>query len=130
MPEFERVHPTMVRAASEPNDSTLAIHNIGAEIMGRNKFGPVRGPWEKLGRGERQWNDPDDLLDRFHREVVPQHDDRDQHHRVQHVHLVSGGRGRRRNSEGSRSLIRGCASCDAVTIVGGATAWRRLVIAW
>ncbi|WP_323959717.1 dihydrofolate reductase family protein [Arthrobacter sp. JZ12] len=21
-------------------------HNIGAEIMGRNKFGPVRGPWE------------------------------------------------------------------------------------
>lgn len=23
-------------------------HNIGAEIMGRNKFGPVRGPWEDL----------------------------------------------------------------------------------
>ncbi|MGN6301755.1 MAG: dihydrofolate reductase family protein [Angustibacter sp.] len=21
-------------------------HNIGAEIMGRNKFGPIRGPWE------------------------------------------------------------------------------------
>ncbi|MYS30490.1 deaminase, partial [Streptomyces sp. SID7804] len=21
-------------------------HNIGAEIMGRNKFGPQRGPWE------------------------------------------------------------------------------------
>ncbi|MFN8052557.1 MAG: dihydrofolate reductase family protein [Acidimicrobiales bacterium] len=23
-------------------------NNIGAEIMGRNKFGPVRGPWENL----------------------------------------------------------------------------------
>lgn len=23
-------------------------HNIGAEIMGRNKFGPKRGPWENL----------------------------------------------------------------------------------
>ena len=23
-------------------------HNIGAEIMGRNKFGPVRGPWPDL----------------------------------------------------------------------------------
>ncbi|SCM10605.1 hypothetical protein SAMN04883147_1077132 [Streptomyces sp. DpondAA-F4] len=23
-------------------------HNIGAEIMGRNKFGPVRGPWNDL----------------------------------------------------------------------------------
>jgi dihydrofolate reductase len=23
-------------------------HNIGAEIMGRNKFGPQRGPWENL----------------------------------------------------------------------------------
>ncbi len=23
-------------------------HNIGAEIMGRNKFGPVRGPWLDL----------------------------------------------------------------------------------
>jgi dihydrofolate reductase len=23
-------------------------HNIGAEIMGRNKFGPQRGPWEDL----------------------------------------------------------------------------------
>jgi dihydrofolate reductase len=26
-------------------------HNIGAEIMGRNKFGPVRGPWPNL-----EWN--------------------------------------------------------------------------
>ena len=26
--------------------------NIGAEIMGRNKFGPQRGPWEDL-----EWND-------------------------------------------------------------------------
>jgi dihydrofolate reductase len=25
-------------------------HNIGAEIMGRNKFGPVRGPW-----GDDEW---------------------------------------------------------------------------
>ncbi|HEX6343833.1 dihydrofolate reductase family protein [Umezawaea sp.] len=24
-------------------------HNIGAEIMGRNKFGPVRGPWRNHG---------------------------------------------------------------------------------
>lgn len=24
-------------------------HNIGAEIMGRNKFGPQRGPWPDLG---------------------------------------------------------------------------------
>ena len=23
-------------------------HNIGAEIMGRNKFGPQRGPWTDL----------------------------------------------------------------------------------
>ncbi|WP_206422556.1 hypothetical protein [Nocardioides pantholopis] len=23
-------------------------HNIGAEIMGRNKFGPQRGPWPDL----------------------------------------------------------------------------------
>src|SRR5438552_6664557 len=23
-------------------------HNIGAELMGRNKFGPQRGPWENL----------------------------------------------------------------------------------
>ncbi len=133
-------------------------HNIGAEIMGRNKFGPVRGPWKnldwqgwwgdvppfhtpvfvlthhprppftladttfhfvdaspaealalaveaadgrdvrigggvqtvrefldadlidtmhvavapiELGRGERLWDSPDDLLDRFHRDVVP-----------------------------------------------------------
>lgn len=133
-------------------------NNIGAEIMGRNKFGPQRGPWEddnwrgwwgdvppfhtpvfvlthyprpsftladttfhfidtspagalalaleaaagrdvrigggvstvrqfldadlvdtmhvavapvELGRGERLWGTPDDLLDRFHREVVP-----------------------------------------------------------
>jgi dihydrofolate reductase len=132
--------------------------NIGAEIMGRNKFGPQRGPWEnhewqgwwgdeppfhtpvfvlthhprpsitlsdttfhfidaspaealaqaieaangrdvrigggvatvrafldarlidtmhvavapvELGRGERLWNSSDELLDRFHREVVP-----------------------------------------------------------
>lgn len=133
-------------------------HNIGAEIMGRNKFGPVRGPWPnldwqgwwgdvppfhtpvfvlthhprpsftladttfhfvdaspaealalaveaadgrdvrigggvhtvrefldadlidtmhvavaptELGRGERLWDSPDDLLERFHRDVVP-----------------------------------------------------------
>jgi len=133
-------------------------NNIGAEIMGRNKFGPYRGPWEnhdwrgwwgdvppfhtpvfvlthhprpsftladttfhfvdaspaealalaqeaaggrdvrigggvetvrqfldadlvdtmhvavapiELGRGERLWDSPDDLLDRFHRDVVP-----------------------------------------------------------
>ena len=133
-------------------------NNIGAEIMGRNKFGPQRGPWEnldwrgwwgevppfhtpvfvlthhprpsfaladttfhfidaspaealalaveaadghdvrigggvatvrqfldadlidtmhvavapvELGRGERLWATPDDLLDRFHRDVVP-----------------------------------------------------------
>lgn len=133
-------------------------NNIGAEIMGRNKFGPQRGPWEnhdwrgwwgdvppfhtpvfvlthhprpsftladttfhfvdgspaevlalavaaaggrdvrigggvatvreflaadlidtlhvavapiELGRGERLWASPDDLLDRFHRDVVP-----------------------------------------------------------
>ena len=26
-------------------------HNIGAEIMGRNKFGPYRGPWE-----DHEWN--------------------------------------------------------------------------
>lgn len=24
-------------------------HNIGAEIMGRNKFGPLRGPWQDDG---------------------------------------------------------------------------------
>jgi dihydrofolate reductase len=133
-------------------------HNIGAEIMGRNKFGPIRGPWENLdwkgwwgdvppfhtpvfvlthharpsltladttfhfidatpaealalakdaadgkdvrlgggvntvrqfldadlvdtlhvavsplvlGSGERLWNSPDDLLDRFHRDTIP-----------------------------------------------------------
>jgi dihydrofolate reductase len=133
-------------------------NNIGAEIMGRNKFGPQRGPWKdhdwlgwwgdvppfhtpvfvlthhprpsftlsdttfhfidaspaealatakqaadgrdvrigggvatvrefleadlvdtmhvavapvELGRGERLWESPDDLLDRFHRDVVP-----------------------------------------------------------
>jgi dihydrofolate reductase len=133
-------------------------HDIGAEIMGRNKFGPQRGPWEdhtwkgwwgdvppfhtpvfvlthhlrpsftladttfhfvdaspvdalalavdaaegrdvrigggvatvrefldadlidtmhvavapiELGRGERLWASPDELLDRFHRDVVP-----------------------------------------------------------
>ena len=133
-------------------------HNIGAEIMGRNKFGPVRGPWENhdwqgwwgdeppfhspvfvlthhprpsfslsdttfhfvegepaavlarareaadgkdvrlgggvstvrqfldadlidtlhvavtpmtIGSGLRLWNSPDDLLDRYHRDVVP-----------------------------------------------------------
>jgi dihydrofolate reductase len=133
-------------------------NNIGAEIMGRNKFGPQRGPWENhdwqgwwgdvppfhtpvfvlthhprpsftladttfhfvdaspadaltlafeaadgrdvrigggvetvrefldaelidtlhvvvapvaLGRGERLWTSPDDLLDRYHRDVVP-----------------------------------------------------------
>lgn len=133
-------------------------HHIGAEIMGRNKFGPVRGPWPdldwqgwwgdeppfhtpvyvlthhvrpsftladttfhfvdaspaqaleiarrgaggkdvrlgggvstvrqfleaglvdtlhiavapvELGRGERLWESPDDLLDRYHRETVP-----------------------------------------------------------
>ncbi len=133
-------------------------HNIGAEIMGRNKFSPHRGPWENLdwqgwwgdtppfhtpvfvlthhlrpsftladttfhfidttpedaleqakaaaegkdvrlgggthtvrefldadlvdtlhiavapidlGRGERLWDSPDDLLDRYHRDVVP-----------------------------------------------------------
>ena len=133
-------------------------HNIGAEIMGRNKFGPQRGPWEDLewqgwwgddppfrtpvfvlthfprpsftlsdttfhfldaapadalrvareaaggkdvrlgggvttlrefleadlvdalhfavapvdlGRGERVWTSPDDLLDRYHRDTVP-----------------------------------------------------------
>ena len=26
----------------------LNLNNIGAEIMGRNKFGPVRGPWPDL----------------------------------------------------------------------------------
>jgi dihydrofolate reductase len=115
-------------------------HNIGAEIMGRNKFGPQRGPWQdhdwlgwwgetppfhttfhfvdgdpatvlarareaaqgkdvrlgggvttirqfldadlvdtmhvvvspvKLGSGVRLWESPDELLDRFHLEVVP-----------------------------------------------------------
>jgi dihydrofolate reductase len=133
-------------------------HNMGAEIMGRNKFGPVRGPWEghdwngwwgdtppfhtpvfvlthharppltlsdttfhfldatpaealrqakeaadgkdvrlgggvttirefldadlvdtlhvavapiEIGQGERLWNDPTELLDRFHCDVVP-----------------------------------------------------------
>lgn len=25
----------------------------------------------ELGRGERLWDSPDDLLDRFHRDVVP-----------------------------------------------------------
>ena len=103
--------------------------NIGAEIMGRNKFGPQRGPWPdhewrgwwgdeppfrtpvfvlthhtqgkdvrlgggattirqflgadlvdtmqaavsqvELGSGSRLWESPDELLDRFHLEVVP-----------------------------------------------------------
>lgn len=31
-------------------------HNIGAEIMGRNKFGPQRGPWENL-EWEGWWGD-------------------------------------------------------------------------
>ena len=31
-------------------------HNIGAEIMGRNKFGPVRGPWTDL-EWEGWWGD-------------------------------------------------------------------------
>ncbi|MEV6326840.1 dihydrofolate reductase family protein [Streptomyces sp. NPDC051909] len=31
-------------------------HNIGAEIMGRNKFGPQRGPWQDL-RWQGWWGD-------------------------------------------------------------------------
>ncbi|MFJ3960207.1 hypothetical protein [Streptomyces sp. NPDC090036] len=52
-------------------------HNIGAEIMGRNKFGPRRGPWAdhdwrgEIGSGVRLWESPEELLDRFHLDVVP-----------------------------------------------------------
>ena len=70
-------------------------NNIGAEIMGRGKFGPQKGPWEdlewqgwwgdtplvdtmhvvvvpvELGRGGKLWDSPDELLDRFHHERIP-----------------------------------------------------------
>jgi hypothetical protein len=55
--------------------------NIGAEIMGRNKFGfldadlvdtlHVAVSPVKLRSGVRLWESPDELLDRFHLEVVP-----------------------------------------------------------
>src|SRR5690606_23819805 len=60
-------------------------HNIGAEIMGRNKFGPQRGPWQdhawqgwwgedvRLGGGVttiRQFLDAD-LVDTMHVAVAP-----------------------------------------------------------
>jgi dihydrofolate reductase len=38
-----------VNASSQVVDESQ--ENVGAVIMGRNMFGPVRGPW-----GERQWN--------------------------------------------------------------------------
>jgi dihydrofolate reductase len=31
--------------------------NIGAEIMGRNKFGPIRGPWEEHEEWNGWWGD-------------------------------------------------------------------------
>ncbi|MEU3406374.1 dihydrofolate reductase family protein [Streptomyces sp. NPDC006670] len=32
-------------------------HNIGAEIMGRNKFSPYRGPWEEHPEWQGWWGD-------------------------------------------------------------------------
>ena len=46
---------------------------IGAEIMGRNKFGPQRGPWiddNWIGRGERLWDGLEGLEERFGIEAV------------------------------------------------------------
>lgn len=35
----------------DDNWSTRGNSGIGASIMGRNMFGPIRGPW-----GDREWN--------------------------------------------------------------------------
>ena len=45
--ELGRTAPIPAAAAGSTTTSpATSPHNIGAEIMGRNKFGPQRGPWE------------------------------------------------------------------------------------
>jgi dihydrofolate reductase len=50
-PAFQEMNgvPEGERPTPDPVDATYAARwgeNIGAEILGRNKFGPQRGPWE------------------------------------------------------------------------------------
>lgn len=49
---FQRIHGEEGGEEGSVDDSFAAcgLENIGAEIMGRNKFGPIRGPW-----GDDSW---------------------------------------------------------------------------
>ena len=43
---FQRMHGTGVGAAGVDDDyAARGFENLGAWILGRNKFGPIRGPW-------------------------------------------------------------------------------------
>jgi len=45
-PTFQRMHGTGEGEASVDEDvAALGFENVGAWILGRNMFGPVRGPW-------------------------------------------------------------------------------------
>jgi dihydrofolate reductase len=46
----ERLHEWMVATAAARRMILAGERNIGATIMGRNMFGPIRGPW-----GDEQW---------------------------------------------------------------------------
>jgi dihydrofolate reductase len=46
----DRLHAWMFDAGEENRAEVEQINAVGAVIMGRNMFGPVRGPWN------RQWN--------------------------------------------------------------------------
>ncbi len=53
---FQKMHGEGVGAAGIDNEiASLSFENVGAWILGRNMFGPVRGPWATTGEPWNGW---------------------------------------------------------------------------
>ncbi|GIG26242.1 dihydrofolate reductase family protein [Cellulomonas denverensis] len=53
----ELVHRWQFEAAEENATELAAIVDAGAYVMGRNMFGPIRGPWESADPWDGWWGD-------------------------------------------------------------------------
>jgi dihydrofolate reductase len=53
---FQKMHGGEGGSAGIDNDFALrGFENVGAWILGRNMFGPIRGPWVKEGQPNDEW---------------------------------------------------------------------------
>lgn len=53
---FQKTHGSGVGTTGVDNDiAAQSFENVGAWILGRNMFGPVRGPWSTTGDSWRGW---------------------------------------------------------------------------